>query len=60
MEGIYRAADRSNFTTRAARVVDVRGRLVFAFESTAHPAERCPQWTHRRKMAPGSHQTPYS
>ncbi|MCC7416028.1 MAG: hypothetical protein IT176_02720 [Acidobacteria bacterium] len=26
----------------------------------AQPVDRLPQWTHRKKIAPGSHQGPYS
>jgi hypothetical protein len=47
-------------TTRAGRAADDRARFALAFVSTAHPADRWPQWTHRRKIAPGSHHTPYS
>jgi hypothetical protein len=33
---------------------------VSGFGSSAHPGDRRPQWTHLRKIAPGSHDTPNS
>jgi hypothetical protein len=31
---------------------------LYGLASTAQPDERFPQWTQRRKMAPGSHHMP--
>jgi len=66
----YRAAARPNGITFAFVVAGVvltatrplasfgSGVETDAFESIAQPGDRFPQFTQRRKMAPGSHQIP--
>jgi hypothetical protein len=63
----YPAAARLNGTTRpagacAGGVATAAGRagatIAAGFRSTAQPGDRFPQWTHRRKIWPGSHHMP--
>jgi len=62
------AAARLNGTTRLPgawaggdATAAVRGGAAMVtpgFRSTAHPGDRLPQWTHLRKIWPGSHHMP--
>jgi hypothetical protein len=41
-----------------ARATGARCAAAAGFAVTAQPEDRLPQWTHRRKIAPGSHHMP--